>query len=93
MIRNAMQRTMWIGLTVAAHVFSLTPVHAQVSPAQSRITPAVNNADRVTLTGSMRKSLTRAKDLGAANPIADGASRDSWCCSAARTGRLRSIST
>ncbi|MDE1160708.1 MAG: protease pro-enzyme activation domain-containing protein [Acidobacteriaceae bacterium] len=67
MIRNALYRTLWTGAALAVSVFSLAPMSAQIAPAARRITTTVNNADRVSLSGSLRKNLKAATDLGSAN--------------------------
>jgi subtilase family serine protease len=68
MIRNALYRTLRTGAVLLAGAASLTFVSAQVAPAARTITTAVNNADRVALSGSMRRDLKLATDHGAANP-------------------------
>jgi hypothetical protein len=69
MIRKALRRTLRTGAALAATVFSLASIQGQqASPATRLITDAVNNSDRVALSGSMRKDLGTAADLGAANP-------------------------
>ncbi|UWZ82815.1 protease pro-enzyme activation domain-containing protein [Occallatibacter riparius] len=68
MIRNALYRTLQAGTVLVAGILSLVPARAQVTPATRAITTAVNNADRVALTGSMRRDIARGTDLGAADP-------------------------
>lgn len=67
MIRNVLYRTLWMGTALALSVFSLASMHAQAAPATRRITTAVDNGDRVSLRGSLRKNLNVATDLGPAN--------------------------
>jgi len=67
MIRNALGRTLGTGALLAANLISLASMHGQqAAPAARLITSAVNNSDRVALSGSIRKSLSHATDLGAA---------------------------
>ncbi|HEY4357769.1 MAG TPA: protease pro-enzyme activation domain-containing protein [Acidobacteriaceae bacterium] len=67
MIRNALYRTLRTGAALAAGIVSLTSINAQVAPAARTITTAVDNADRVALTGNVRRNVAFATDLGAAN--------------------------
>jgi hypothetical protein len=64
MIRNALSRTLQTGAALVAGVLSLSSAGAQVAPAARVVTSLVNNADRVTLSGSMRRDLARRSDLG-----------------------------
>lgn len=65
MIRNVLYRSLQTGVALVAGILSLAPARAQVAPAARVITTAVNSADKVALTGSMRRDLTKAADLGA----------------------------
>jgi trimeric autotransporter adhesin len=68
MNRNALCRTLWAGAVLALSVFCPTLMHGQeVSSAARLITTAVNNGDRVALSGSLRRNLKQATDLGPAN--------------------------
>lgn len=67
MIRNALYRALWMGTALAVSVFSLASMYAQAALATRRITTAVDNGDRVSLRGSLRKNLNVATDLGPAN--------------------------
>ena len=68
MIRNAQSRKLWTRAAFALILCSSAFLNAQVSPAVRRITTAVNNDDRVVLSGTIRKNLKAAKDLGPADP-------------------------
>jgi len=68
MIRNAQSRKLWTRAALALILCSSAFLNAQVSPAVRRITTAVNNDDRVVLSGTIRKNLKAAKDLGPADP-------------------------
>jgi hypothetical protein len=68
MIQNAPSPRFWTGAVLALSLCSATFLHAQVSPAARRITTAVNNDDRIALSGTLRKDLKTAKDLGPADP-------------------------
>ena len=68
MIRNALARRFWSGAALALSLCSSLSLRAQVSPAARRITAAINNDDRVALSGTVRKDLKTARDLGAADP-------------------------
>jgi len=68
MIRNAQSRKLWTRAALALILCNSAFLNAQVSPAVRRITTAVNNDDRVVLSGTIRKNLKAAKDLGPADP-------------------------
>ena len=59
MIRNALCRTLQAGAALVAGVLSFSSAGAQVVPAARVVTSQVNNADRIALSGSMRRDLAR----------------------------------
>ena len=68
MIRNALYRKLWIGAVLVVSLFSLSSLYGQqVNRVARLVTTAVNNGDRVALSGSIRKSVKQATDLGPAH--------------------------
>ena len=67
MIRNSLCRTLCAAALIAG-IFQATLASAQTAPARRAITAAVNNSDRVSLSGNVSSAVKRAADLGAASP-------------------------
>ena len=68
MIRNALYRTLCAGAVLIPGALQVTPASAQATLAPRAITAAVNNSDRVQLSGSVSSAVKRATDLGVVSP-------------------------
>ena len=68
MIRNALYTTLRTGAAFVAGMLSLaTMMSAQAIPAARMIASPINNADRISLSGSLRPEVKHAVDLGPVN--------------------------
>ena len=68
MILNSRYRTLCAGAAFLAGLLQAACAVGQANPAPRLITTTVNNTDRVPLSGSVRRAVERAADLGAASP-------------------------
>lgn len=68
MIRNTLYRIQRTAALLLASIASAASMSAQVAPAVRTVTTPIDNADRVSLSGSMRPDVKLAADHGAASP-------------------------